>query len=82
MTIIDPIDDVLSGQYSDAMRKDLRRQLEDLGVNLLLGTSLTAEPTYAARSDLGIHRRHYIAGTRSARTSGSAATASCRTRTI
>ena len=44
VTIIDPIDDVLSGQYSDAMRKDLRRQLEDLGVNLLLGTSLTAEP--------------------------------------
>jgi apoptosis-inducing factor 2 len=45
VTIIDPIDDVLSGQYSDAMRKDLRRQLEDLGVNLLLGTSLTAEPS-------------------------------------
>ena len=62
VTIIDPIDDVLSGQYSDAMRKDLRRQLEDLGVNLLLGTSLTAEPTYAARGDLGIHRRHYTRG--------------------
>lgn len=45
VTLVDPIDDVLSGQYSDAMRKDLRRQLEDLGVNLLLGTSLTAEPT-------------------------------------
>ena len=44
VTIIDPIDDVLSGQYSDAMRKDLRRQLEELGVNLLLGTSLIAEP--------------------------------------
>jgi NADH dehydrogenase FAD-containing subunit len=44
VTIVDPIDDVLSGQYSDAMRKELRRQLEDLGVNLLLGTSLTEEP--------------------------------------
>lgn len=45
VTIVDPIDDVLSGQYTDAMRKDLRRQLEDLGVNLLLGTSLTTEPS-------------------------------------
>jgi len=44
VTIVDPIDDVLSGQYSDAMRKELRRQLENLGVNLLLGTSLTEEP--------------------------------------
>jgi apoptosis-inducing factor 2 len=44
VTIVDPIDDVLSGQYSDAMRKEVRRQLEELGVNLLLGTSLTEEP--------------------------------------
>jgi len=44
VTVIDPIDDVLSGQYSDAMRKELRRQLEELGVNLLLGSRLTAEP--------------------------------------
>jgi apoptosis-inducing factor 2 len=44
VTVVDPIDDVLSGQYSDAMRKELRRQLENLGVDLLLGTSLTEEP--------------------------------------
>jgi apoptosis-inducing factor 2 len=44
VTVIDPIDDVLSGQYSDAMRKEIRRQLEELGVNLVLGTSLTEEP--------------------------------------
>jgi apoptosis-inducing factor 2 len=45
VTLLDPIDDVLSGQYSDAMRKEIRRQLEELGVNLLLGTSLTEEPS-------------------------------------
>ena len=44
VTVVDPIDDVLSGQYSDAMRKEIRRQLEELGVDLLLGTSLTKEP--------------------------------------
>jgi apoptosis-inducing factor 2 len=44
VTLVDPIDDVLSGQYSDAMRKEIRRQLEELGVNLLLGNSLTEEP--------------------------------------
>ena len=44
VTVVDPIDDVLSGQYSDAMRKEIRRQLEELGVDLLLGTSLTEEP--------------------------------------
>jgi NADH dehydrogenase FAD-containing subunit len=44
VTIIDPIDDVLSGQYTDELRQELRRQLGELGVNLLLGTKLVEEP--------------------------------------
>jgi NADH dehydrogenase FAD-containing subunit len=44
VTIVDPIDDVLSGQYTDELRDELRRQLSELGVNLLLGTKLVEEP--------------------------------------
>jgi NADH dehydrogenase FAD-containing subunit len=44
VTIVDPIDDVLSGQYTDELRQELRRQLGELGVNLLLGTKLVEEP--------------------------------------
>jgi apoptosis-inducing factor 2 len=44
VTIVDPIDDVLSGQYTDELRDELRRQLGELGVNLLLGTKLVEEP--------------------------------------
>jgi len=44
VTVVDPIDDVLSGQYTAELREELRRQLGELGVNLLLGTKLVEEP--------------------------------------
>lgn len=44
VTIVDPADDVLSGQYTDELRQELRRQLGELRVNLLLGTKLVDEP--------------------------------------
>lgn len=40
VTIVDPSGDVLAGQYSD----ELRRQVEALGVELLLDTSLREPP--------------------------------------
>jgi apoptosis-inducing factor 2 len=47
VTLVDPIDDVLSGHYTDQLRQELRRQLDELGVNLLLGTKLVEEPQTA-----------------------------------
>lgn len=44
VTLVDPIDDVLSGHYTEQLRQELRRQLGELGVNLLLGTKLVEEP--------------------------------------
>jgi NADH dehydrogenase FAD-containing subunit len=44
VTIVEPADDVLSGHYTDELRQELRRQLGELGVNLLLGTKLVHEP--------------------------------------
>jgi apoptosis-inducing factor 2 len=44
VTLVDPIDDVLSGHYTDQLRRELRRQLGELGINLLLGTKLVEEP--------------------------------------
>jgi NADH dehydrogenase FAD-containing subunit len=44
VTIVDPAADVLSGQYSDALRQELHRQLDELGINLVLGTTLMEEP--------------------------------------
>jgi pyruvate/2-oxoglutarate dehydrogenase complex dihydrolipoamide dehydrogenase (E3) component len=44
VTLVDPIDDVLSGHYTDQLSRELRRQLSEFGVNLLLGTKLVDEP--------------------------------------
>jgi apoptosis-inducing factor 2 len=44
VTIVDPADDIMSGAYPAEFRAELRRQLDAIGVRLLLGTSLTSEP--------------------------------------
>jgi NADH dehydrogenase FAD-containing subunit len=43
VTIVDPIDDLMPG-YDEELRTELRRQLDDLGVELVLGTALTEAP--------------------------------------
>jgi NADH dehydrogenase FAD-containing subunit len=48
VTIVDPAADVLGGRYPDEFRAELRRQLDALGVTLLLGTSLVEEPVSEA----------------------------------
>jgi NADH dehydrogenase FAD-containing subunit len=44
VTVIDPAPDLLGGRFPDEMRADLARQLDDLGVRMLLGTKLDTLP--------------------------------------
>jgi NADH dehydrogenase FAD-containing subunit len=44
VTIVDPVDEILSGEFTKEFRTELRRQLDTLGVELVLGTSLREEP--------------------------------------
>jgi NADH dehydrogenase FAD-containing subunit len=44
VTIVDIADDILTGPYDQALRDELRRQLEVLGVELHLGRALTRLP--------------------------------------
>ncbi|WP_236794168.1 FAD-dependent oxidoreductase [Amycolatopsis sp. GM8] len=44
ITIVDPAPDILSGQFSGELRAELRRQLDEFGIQLLLGTSLREQP--------------------------------------
>ena len=45
VTVVDPGDDLLAGAgFPDEFRSELRRQLDALGVDLVLGTSLREEP--------------------------------------
>ncbi|WP_020671612.1 FAD-dependent oxidoreductase [Amycolatopsis nigrescens] len=44
VTIVDPADDLLAGGFPDEFRAELRRQLDELGVELVLGTSLRELP--------------------------------------
>lgn len=44
ITIVDPAADVVSGGLPDSFRAELRRQLREMEVELLLGTTLTADP--------------------------------------
>ncbi|WP_067679883.1 FAD-dependent oxidoreductase [Nocardia miyunensis] len=44
VTIIDPAQDVLGGAYHPDLRAELHRQLGELGVELILGTGLRADP--------------------------------------
>jgi NADH dehydrogenase FAD-containing subunit len=45
VTIADISDDILVGPYDQALRVELRRQLDDLGVELRLGTAISELPT-------------------------------------
>lgn len=47
VTIVDPGDDILPGPYPHELRVELKRQLDRLGVTLLLGTSLSEAPPSA-----------------------------------
>ncbi|MFC4565706.1 FAD-dependent oxidoreductase [Nocardiopsis mangrovi] len=44
VTIVDPAGDILAGNFPDELRSELRRQLDGLGVELVLGARLDAEP--------------------------------------
>jgi NADH dehydrogenase FAD-containing subunit len=44
VTIVDPAGDILSGGFTSEFRAELHRQLGELGVDLILGTSLREEP--------------------------------------
>jgi apoptosis-inducing factor 2 len=45
VTIADITDDILVGHYDQALREELRRQLDALGVELRLGTAISELPT-------------------------------------
>jgi NADH dehydrogenase FAD-containing subunit len=62
VTIVDPADDVVSGRFDEEFRAELRRQLDALGVELVLGTSLLREPPSAPGE-----ARTFTATTRSGR---------------
>jgi NADH dehydrogenase FAD-containing subunit len=44
VTIVDAADDILSGPFDPELRAELRRQLDGLGVELLLGSPLRGQP--------------------------------------
>jgi apoptosis-inducing factor 2 len=44
VTVVEPLDDIVSGKYDDELRAELRRQLAELNVELVLGTALAEEP--------------------------------------
>jgi NADH dehydrogenase FAD-containing subunit len=44
VTVVEEAPDVLSGPYRQELRDEVRRQLEERGVRLVLGEALTAEP--------------------------------------
>jgi len=49
VTVVDPAPELLSGKFPDEFRASVREQLDELGVELLLGTALrTAPPTEPA----------------------------------
>ena len=44
ITILEPEPEILAGPYKQELREEVRRQLEDRGVEFVLGEALTAEP--------------------------------------
>ncbi|MET7637333.1 FAD-dependent oxidoreductase [Streptomyces sp. NPDC005438] len=44
VTVVDPVPDILAGRHPEPFRAELRRQLRELDVHLLLGAPLAAEP--------------------------------------
>ncbi|QBI54356.1 FAD-dependent oxidoreductase [Streptomonospora litoralis] len=59
VTVVEPGHDILSGAFPDEFRKEVRRQLEALGIELLLDTALAAEPATEPA-----HREPFTAATR------------------
>lgn len=47
VTIVDPANDILGGGYVEEFRAELRQQLQDIGVELRLGTQISAPPVEA-----------------------------------
>jgi NADH dehydrogenase FAD-containing subunit len=45
VTVVDSSEDILAGPYDQALRDELRRQLDALGVELRLGTAITELPS-------------------------------------
>jgi NADH dehydrogenase FAD-containing subunit len=60
VTIVDPADHILTGGYPEELRAELRAQLAAMGVELLLGTSLSEPPP----SEPGV-AKSFTAATRS-----------------
>ncbi|MEU8662705.1 FAD-dependent oxidoreductase, partial [Actinoplanes philippinensis] len=44
VTVVDPVPELLGGRFPDQLRTELARQLDDLGVRVLLGTKLDTAP--------------------------------------
>jgi NADH dehydrogenase FAD-containing subunit len=44
ITLVDAVDDLLGGRFNQALRDELRRQLLEIGVTLVLGSPLKDEP--------------------------------------
>ncbi|SEG18029.1 NADH dehydrogenase, FAD-containing subunit [Nonomuraea solani] len=44
ITIVDPGDEIVPGDYSDEFRAELRRQLDAMGIRVILGTRLREQP--------------------------------------
>ncbi|WP_250033412.1 NAD(P)/FAD-dependent oxidoreductase [Paractinoplanes maris] len=44
VTVVDPAPELLGGRFPDELRTDLARQLDELGVRVLLGTKLDTPP--------------------------------------
>jgi apoptosis-inducing factor 2 len=44
VTIVDVVDDILSGRFKPELRQELRRQIEESGVELVLGSPLRSAP--------------------------------------
>jgi len=59
VTVVEPGEDILSGAFTAEFRKEVRRQLDALGIELLLGTALAADPG----TEPGV-RRPFTAATR------------------
>ena len=62
VTIVDMADDILSDRFSDELRSELRRQLEEIGVELVLGSALREEEPPTAPGELASFTVTTLAG--------------------
>ena len=62
VTLIDPAGDILGARFRPELKAEIRRQLSEIGVHVLLGTQLVASPpgqpgelgTFTVRTDSGV----------------------------